>query len=136
MREEENEMRSKVDSMNNQAVKTHVSVPGLGGATFKDVVSDFARHHDLTFYPKLGPKSTKDGKHIYILGDTQIYLDANIVFALRGTVWQPTSLDDDLRIDATYAIFLLTTLAQYFHFSMTHPSFVGNCLHSSGPQFV
>ena len=92
LKEEEEAMNGKVDESNN-VIKTHVSVHGKGGATFKDVVGDFARHHDISFYPKCGPNSNKDGKPIFIFGEKQVYLDSNVIFALRDNQWQPCSLD-------------------------------------------
>lgn len=93
LKEEEEEMNGKVDDTNT-VIKTHVSVHGKGGATFKDVVGDFARHHDVSFYPKSGPNSNKDGKPIFLFGDKQVYLDSNVIFALQNNQWRPSSLDN------------------------------------------
>ena len=93
LKEEEEAMNGKVDETNT-VIKTHVSIHGKGGATFKDVVGDFARHHDVSFYPKCGPNSNKDGKPIFLFGEKQIYLDSNVIFALQDSQWQPSSLDN------------------------------------------
>ena len=63
-------------------------------ATFQEVVEDFARQHDVAFRPRLGAKTTtQDGKPIYLFGQIPIYLDSNVVFALRESKWKPVSLD-------------------------------------------
>jgi hypothetical protein len=98
LREEEETMRGKVDKVNNvaSAAKSHVQVKG--GATFKEVIEDFASHNGIMFYPKSGSNNTKDGKRIYMFGTSQVYLDANVVFAVDGDLWKPMSLDDLLSI--------------------------------------
>jgi len=96
LREEEDEMRGTLDQENNAIRKTHAPFYGINGATFREVVEDFAQHNDITFCPKIGSNSTKDGKNIFFLGDMQIYLDSNVVFVLRGSDWQPTSFEDIL----------------------------------------
>mmetsp|Transcript_32783 Transcript_32783/g.49541 ORF Transcript_32783/g.49541 Transcript_32783/m.49541 type:complete len:702 (+) Transcript_32783:477-2582(+) len=68
-------------------------------ASFRDVVEEYAKQHDVTFHPRMGPNSTKDGKPIFLFGSVSIYLDSNVVFALRGVSkkWEPISLDDLVR---------------------------------------
>ena len=63
-------------------------------ATFQEVVEDLAQEHDVSFRPRVGGKSTtQDGKPIYLFGDVPIYLDSNVVFALRQSQWTPVSLE-------------------------------------------
>ena len=62
-------------------------------ASFTDVVADFARHHDIDFYPKVGSNATKDGKKVFMFGNHPIYFDKNVLFTLRGAAWQPISLE-------------------------------------------
>jgi tuftelin-interacting protein 11 len=62
-------------------------------ASFADVVADFARHHDIDFYPKVGSNTTKDGKKVYMFGNHPVYFDKNVLFTLRGAAWQPISLE-------------------------------------------
>ena len=59
-------------------------------ASFKEVVESFAHQHDISFRPK---NSMKDGKPIFLFGDHPVYLDKNVLFALRGSTWQPISLE-------------------------------------------
>eukprot|EP00978_Attheya_sp_CCMP212_P017641 scaffold47215_cov51-Attheya_sp.AAC.7 len=61
--------------------------------TFREVVEDYAREQNVSFTPRLGANSTKDGKPIFMFGTTPIYIDSNVVFALRESKWQPTSLE-------------------------------------------
>ncbi len=93
LQEEEQELRGKADSVNNE-VKPHISVQRKGGATFKEVVEDFANHQGIPFHPKLGSNSLKDGKTIFMFGDVQVFLDSNVIFASQGEEWKPTSLSD------------------------------------------
>jgi len=93
LREEAEMMKGRVDDVNN-AMKTHVSVHGKGGATFKEVVEDFASHNGVMFFPKTGPSCFKDGKRIFMFGSSQIYLDANVVFVSDGDIWRPVSLEE------------------------------------------
>ena len=67
--------------------------PHSNVASFTEVVADFARQHDIDFYPKVGSNSMKDGKKIYLFGNHSIFFDKNVLFALRGTKWQPISLE-------------------------------------------
>jgi len=62
-------------------------------ASFAEVVGDFARQHDISFYPKVGSNSTKDGKKVFMFGDHPVYFDNNVLFTLRGAAWQPISLE-------------------------------------------
>ena len=76
------------------------------GPSFRDVVAEFAREHDLLFQPRLnsgvGATTTKDGKAIYLFGTIPIYLDHNVAYAYTKTTsttttnreWQPMSLND------------------------------------------
>lgn len=38
-----------------------------------------------------------EGKALYNFGRVTMYIDRNVVFVLRGTEWQPVSLDDLLK---------------------------------------
>jgi len=62
-------------------------------ASFADVVANFARHHDIDFFPKVGSNSTKDGKKVFMFGNHPVYFDKNVLFTLRGAAWQPISLE-------------------------------------------
>ena len=68
--------------------------------TFREVVEEFARERDLRFQPRTtGSHSVKDGKQVFWFGQTSIYLDKNVVFALRGGEWIPVSLDELARTE-------------------------------------
>ena len=62
-------------------------------ATFRDVVEEFAKDHDVLFRPRMGANATKDGKPVFLFGDIPIYFDSNVIFALRESGWRPLSLD-------------------------------------------
>ena len=62
-------------------------------ASFAEVVADYARQHDIDFYPKVGSNASKDGKKVFMFGNHQVYLDQNVLFTLRGSAWQPISLE-------------------------------------------
>lgn len=91
LREEEEMLRVDKDKFTNNVTRSQVN-----GATFKDVVEDFANHNGLSFFPKSGPNSSIDGKRIYILGSSQIYIDDNVIFANDGNNYKPKSLSDIL----------------------------------------
>jgi len=64
-------------------------------ASFQEVVEAFASQRGITFHPKTktGSNSMIDGKSVFMFGDHPVYLDKNVIFALRGTNWQPISLE-------------------------------------------
>ena len=66
---------------------------GRTAASFQEVVQEFANQHDITFYPKTGSNSMKDGKPIFLFGEHPVYIDRGVVFSLRGSHWQPISLE-------------------------------------------
>lgn len=97
LQEEEMALKGKVGDAN-KSMKSHVSLHGRGGATFREVVEDFANHHGKTFHHKLGSNSSMDGKPIYIFGNSQIYLDSNVIFVLMNGVWEPISLSELINV--------------------------------------
>mmetsp|Transcript_39489 Transcript_39489/g.86650 ORF Transcript_39489/g.86650 Transcript_39489/m.86650 type:complete len:590 (+) Transcript_39489:49-1818(+) len=94
---EEAEMRAKV-AAEQSSLGDHTgafsSHRGGGTASFRDVVEDFARQNDIEFTPRMGANSTRDGKQVFLFGSIPVYIDNNVVFAMRGSAWQPTSLED------------------------------------------
>jgi tuftelin-interacting protein 11 len=64
-------------------------------ASFQEVVEAFASQRGITFHPKTktGSNSMIDGKPVFMFGDHPVYLDKNVIFTLRGTNWQPISLE-------------------------------------------
>ncbi len=93
LREEEENLTGSID-IKNRKRKAPLSFYNTGGPTFKEVVEDFARHHGMMFHPKQGRNSVKDGKRVYIMGSSQIYIDTNVVFALDGDTWKPVALEE------------------------------------------
>lgn len=97
---EETEMRAKVatekfDLQDHPVAGAGVSVHrGRGTATFRDVVEDFSRQNDIPFAPRMGANALKDGKQIFLFGSVPVYFDKSVVFALRGSLWFPTSFED------------------------------------------
>jgi hypothetical protein len=65
-----------------------------GTTTFQEVVEDFAVENDISFRPRTGGKGTTDeGKPIFLFGNVPIYLDSNVIFALRDSRWQPVAME-------------------------------------------
>ena len=77
--------------------RKHV-VSKTGGATFREVVEDFANHNNTSFHPKSGSNAMKEGKNIFLFGNAQVYLDSNVVFALHDGSWNPISLNSLLEL--------------------------------------
>lgn len=66
-----------------------------GTTTFREVVEDFAREQDISFRPRTtGKNTTDDGKPIFLFGSIPIYLDANVIFALQDSRWQPLAIEN------------------------------------------
>ena len=61
--------------------------------TFREVVEEFAREKDISFRPRLGSNATMNGKQVFLFGDSPIYLESNVVYALKAGEWLPTALD-------------------------------------------
>jgi hypothetical protein len=69
------------------------------GATFKDVVEDFASHNHVPFHPKVGTNTmTKDGKIIGMFGNVPLLIDKTVVLVMEGSDWKPVSLNDLLNL--------------------------------------
>ena len=71
-------------------------------ATFRDVVAECARQHDILFQPKL-PAQFIDGHTIFAFGALSIYLESNVVYCHNppNNGWKPISLADLLQRAAT-----------------------------------
>ena len=93
LREEEEALRGKVDSINNTS-RMHVASRGRNGATFREVVEDFANLNNIPFHPKTGLNSIREGKKVFMFGNAQVYLDSSVVFVLKNERWKPISLKD------------------------------------------
>ena len=97
--EEEKDLRGGTFKSSNGGTSTRKHVASkAGGASFREVVEDFAIHNSINFHPKSGSNATKDGKIIFLFGNAQVYLDSNVVFALRDGGWNPISLNDLLEL--------------------------------------
>jgi len=79
----------------NVRVRRRVQKNGNAGVapTFQEVVESFANQHDITFHPKSGSNSKRDGKPVFMFGDHPVYFDKNVLFAKRGSAWRPISLE-------------------------------------------
>jgi tuftelin-interacting protein 11 len=60
--------------------------------SFREVVEEFAREHDIVFQPRMGANATKDGKPVFLFGKIPIYLESDVAFAYQNSAWRPTSL--------------------------------------------
>ena len=99
--EEENILKGTFKTSEGSTRK-HTLPRQSGTATFRDVVEDFANHNNVSFYPKIGPNNTKEGKSIFMFGDAQIYLENNVAFFLDSEKdeWMPTALTSLLQFSA------------------------------------
>jgi len=99
LREEEKDLRGGNLNSSNGGTSTRKHVASkIRGATFREVVEDFANHNSVNFHPKGGSNATRDGKTIFLFGNAQVYLDSNVVFTLRDGSWNPISLNDLLEL--------------------------------------
>ncbi|GFH55765.1 hypothetical protein CTEN210_12241 [Chaetoceros tenuissimus] len=96
--EEENLLKGTFKTSEGSTRK-HTLPRQSGTATFRDVVEDFANHNNVSFYPKIGPNNTKEGKTIFLFGNAQIYLENNVAFYLDSEKdeWIPTALNSLLQ---------------------------------------
>ena len=69
--------------------------------TFKDVLEDFARENQLEFHPRVGAKSSVDGKQVFVFGGVLIYIESDVIFAFKDSEWNPVSLDQLSTMAAT-----------------------------------
>jgi tuftelin-interacting protein 11 len=101
LKEEEKELgggdRFNSSNGTRSGTRKHV-VSKVGGATFREVVEDFANHNNVSFHPKGGANAMKEGKPIFLFGKAQVYLDSNVVFAIHGESWNPVSLNSLLEL--------------------------------------
>ena len=75
------------------AVSAKVRGVGRMEASFQEVVEEFANQHDVAFVPKTGSGATKDGKPVFLFGNHPVFMEKNVLFAKRGSSWQPISLE-------------------------------------------
>lgn len=62
-------------------------------ATFREVVEEFARSHDLLLIPHRSKRV--DGKQVFHFGKVPIYLDGNVAYSsINGGDWEATSLQE------------------------------------------
>jgi hypothetical protein len=93
LRSKERTSQNNHERLRDVTVRAQPKASHHGGriaASFQDVVEEFANQHDISFYPK---NSMKDGKPIYMFGDHPVYIDKNVLLSLRGSHWQPISLE-------------------------------------------
>mmetsp|Transcript_37217 Transcript_37217/g.90408 ORF Transcript_37217/g.90408 Transcript_37217/m.90408 type:complete len:97 (+) Transcript_37217:2739-3029(+) len=65
----------------------------VGTLTFREVVEEFAKNEGIPFQPRVGSNTMKDGRQIFQFGNTSIYIEGDVVFALKGKDWIPVPLD-------------------------------------------
>jgi len=61
--------------------------------TFREVIEEFAKNEDISFQPRMGSNTMKDGRQIFLFGVTSIYIEGDVVFALKDKDWLPVALD-------------------------------------------
>jgi len=61
--------------------------------TFRDVLEEFANERGILFQPRIGVNSRKDGKQVFLFGDTPIYMVGDVIYAFKQATWQPVALD-------------------------------------------
>jgi hypothetical protein len=57
----------------------------------------------MEFYPKTGSNSTKDSKPVFMFGNHPVYLDSNVIFALRGS-WMEQKVSSVMEIMLAMAL--------------------------------
>ena len=74
-------------------MEARVRLQRAGGQvpTFREVVEEFCKGSAIfSFSLEWGGSATRDGKQTFLFGKTPVYLDANVVFALKeGSEWRP-----------------------------------------------
>ncbi|GAX15322.1 tuftelin-interacting protein 11 [Fistulifera solaris] len=73
--------------------------------TFRDVVEELAREHDILFQPKSMNGLSSSGKQIFVFGKTPIYLESNVVYACENPSlpWKPVSMEELIQKETTGA---------------------------------
>ena len=61
--------------------------------TFRDVLEEFANERGILFQPRIGVNSRKDGKQVFLFGETPIYMVGDVIYAFKQATWQPVALD-------------------------------------------
>eukprot|EP00980_Cylindrotheca_fusiformis_P001508 scaffold346_cov116-Cylindrotheca_fusiformis.AAC.22 len=61
--------------------------------TFREVVEEYARERGVFFQPRMGANSLKDGRQTFYFGETPIYIESGVVFALKEKEWEPVPLE-------------------------------------------
>jgi tuftelin-interacting protein 11 len=62
-------------------------------ATFREVVEEIARAHDLLLIPHRNKRV--DGKQVFLLGKIPVYFDGNVAYSsINGGNWEATSVQD------------------------------------------
>jgi hypothetical protein len=77
------------------------------GPTFREVVAEYAREHDILFQPKISGSSIGgggtssggamvDGHPVFVFGSIPVYLDSNVVYCYDPPrqQWQPIALQE------------------------------------------
>ena len=90
---EESLLQAESKNVGETAARIRLQRRNIHTPTFRDVVEEFASENEILFQPRLGANSTIDGKQVFLLGKTPIYLDSDVVFAFKDNEWRPSSLE-------------------------------------------
>ncbi|GAX15311.1 tuftelin-interacting protein 11 [Fistulifera solaris] len=78
--------------------QTQTAIP-----TFREVVEELAREHDILFQPKSMNSQSSSGKQVFVFGKTPIYLESNVVYACENPSlpWKPISMVELIQKETT-----------------------------------
>jgi hypothetical protein len=90
---EEAFMRFQSRSAGETEARVRLQRRNIQTPSFREVVEEFARDRGISFQPRMGSNSLKDGRQTFDFGETPIYVEGDVVFALKDKEWQPVPLD-------------------------------------------
>ena len=77
-------------------VRTSAQMPGFH--RFRDLVQKRCEERGIVFMPVAN--RYQQGKPVYRMGNIQVYVDHNVLFAIINGTWQPTSLSAAIEMAA------------------------------------
>ena len=90
---EENFIRFQSQSMEETEARIRLQRQNIHTPTFREVVEEFAKDRGILFQPKMGSNSHKDGRQVFQFGEASIYIEGDVVFALKSQEWLPVALN-------------------------------------------
>jgi tuftelin-interacting protein 11 len=90
---EEDSIRFQSRSAGETEARVRLQRRNIQTPTFREVVEEFARDRGISFQPRMGSNSLKDGRQTFYFGQTPIYVEGDVVFALKDKEWLPVPLD-------------------------------------------